>query len=90
VALAISSVSRRRSVAGSQTAVLALATLLLDVLARLWKPAQAVAWLSPFRYYSPMEMLAGRPTPAHSLAVLLGIALAGFLLACVGYSRRNL
>src|SRR5215216_3496098 len=81
VGLATSSMSRRRTVAVALTGLLALATFLLDYIARAWSPAEAVAWLSPFRYYSPLDLVMGFDVPAHNLWVLLGIALSGFVLA---------
>lgn len=90
VGLAISSVSRRRTVAGALTGLLALATFLLDYIARAWSPAEAVAWLSPFRYYSPLDIVMGFAVPAYYLVVLIGIALVGFSLAYFLFSRRDI
>ena len=90
VALAIAAASRRRSVAGALTGLTALATFLLDYLARAWASAESVAWLSPFRYYSPFDLLMGKPLPPHHLIVLAGIALAGFALAYIFFSRRDI
>src|SRR5207237_3873682 len=86
VAMAIGSASRRRSVAGALAGFLALATFLLDYVGRLWQPAESFAWLSPFRYYSPFELVMGNPVPARHLLVLTGIAVAGFGLAYVVFS----
>jgi ABC-2 type transport system permease protein len=90
IGLALSSVSRRRTVAGALTGLFALATFLLDYIARAWSPAEAVAWLSPFRYYSPLDIVMGFDVPAHNLWLLLGIALVGFLLAYFLFSRRDI
>ena len=90
VALAIGSASRRRSVAGALTGLLALSTFLLDYVARAWKPAESVAWLSPFRYYSPFDLLIGNPLPPKNLMVLGGIAITGFFLAYILFSRRDI
>jgi ABC-2 type transport system permease protein len=90
VAMAIGSASRRRSVAGALAGLLALAAFLLDYVGRLWKPAEAVAWLSPFRYYSPFELVMGNPLPSKNLVVLAGIAAAGFVAAYVLFSRRDI
>jgi len=90
VALAIASRSRRRSVAGSFAGVLALATYLLDYLARAWKPAESIAWLSPFRYYSPLDLIMGSDIPAHNLWVLVCIALGGFAFAYFLFSWRDI
>ncbi|MBZ5552063.1 MAG: ABC transporter permease [Acidobacteriia bacterium] len=90
VAMAIGAASRRRSVAGALVGLLALATFLLDYIARAWPPAESVAWMSPFRYYSPFELLMGSPLPARNLIVLAGIAIAGFVLAYILFSRRDI
>ncbi len=89
LALAIGSISRRRGVAGSIAGLLALACFLLDVVARVWKPAEAIAWLSPFRYFDPFSLVLGRALPAHHLVVLAGVGAAGIALAYVFFSRRD-
>lgn len=90
VAMAIGSAARRRSVAGGLVGLLALAMFLLDYVARAWTPAEQIAWLSPFRYYSPFEMLMGNPLPAKNLLVLAGIAVSGYAMAYVLFSRRDI
>jgi ABC-2 type transport system permease protein len=90
VAMAIGSASRRRSVAGALAGLIALATFLLDYVARAWPPAESVAWLSPFRYYSPFDLLMGRALAPSSVAVLAGVAVAGFGLAYLLFSRRDI
>ncbi|MGI8746697.1 MAG: ABC transporter permease subunit [Bryobacteraceae bacterium] len=90
VAMAIGSVSRRRSVAGACAGLLALTAFLLDYVGRLWQPAESVAWLSPFRYYNPFELVMGNPLPSKNLVVLGGIAAAGFVAAYVLFSRRDI
>jgi ABC-2 type transport system permease protein len=90
VGVAISSVSRRRTVAGALTGLLALSTFLLDYVARAWSPAETVAWLSPFRYYSPLDIVMGFDVPAYNLWVLVGISLVGFLLSYILFSRRDI
>ncbi len=90
VAMAIGAASGRRSVAGGLSGLLALAMFLLDYVARAWKPAEAVAWLSPFRYHSPFELLMGKALPASNILVLTGIAVMGFALAYFLFSRRDI
>lgn len=90
IAMAIGAAARRRSVAGGLAGVLALAMYLLDYVARAWEPAERVAWLSPFRYYSPFEMLMGDGLPGRNLAILGCIAVLGFALAYVLFSRRDI
>ncbi len=90
VAMAIAAVSRRRGAAGAVTGLLALSTFLLDYVGRAWKPAELIAWLSPFRYYSPLELLMGTPLPVRNLEVLAGIAVVGYALAYVFFARRDI
>ncbi len=90
LALAVASRSRRRSTAGAVTALAALALFLLDYLGRLWQPAARLARLSPFRYCSGLELVAGRPLAVAHLAVLLSVALAGFVVAVIVFARRDI
>jgi ABC-2 type transport system permease protein len=90
VALAIGSASRRRSIAGGISGLLALTTFLLDYVGLLWKPAEPTAWLSPFRYYRPFDLVMGTPLPVKNLVVLAAIAVAGFISAYVLFSRRDI
>jgi ABC-2 type transport system permease protein len=90
VAMAIGASSRRRSTAGGAAGLVALATFLLDYVARLWQPAEKIAWLSPFRYYNPFDLITGDTLPLKNLAILGGIALAGFAAAYVLFSRRDI
>ncbi len=90
VGLAISAASRRRTIAGALTGLLALATFLLDYIARAWEPAASVGWASPFRYYSPLDIVMGFEVPSHHFWVLIGIALTGFATAYALFSRRDI
>jgi ABC-2 type transport system permease protein len=90
IALLIGSTSRRRAVAGSITGLLALTSFLLDYVARAWQPAEAVAWLSPFRYYSPLDIVTANALNAQNVLVLLGVALASFAVAYLLFSRRDI
>ena len=89
IALAAASASRRRSACASAVGLVALALFLLDYLGRLWRPAAEVARLSPFRYFSGLDLVAGKPLPASHLAVLAGIAIAAAAVAFVIYARRD-
>lgn len=89
IALAVATVSRRRVVAGSLVAVVALAAFLVDYLARLWEPMQTIAWLSPFRYVNQLDLLTGQPLPMRDLAILASIAAAATVAAFVAIERRD-
>jgi beta-exotoxin I transport system permease protein len=90
VAMAIGAASRRRSVAGTIVGLLALLTFLLDFLGHAWRPAEAMAWLSPFRYYNALELIRGVPLQSSDLLVLGTIAVASFATAYVIFAARDL
>jgi len=89
-ALAVAMASRRRSVAGTIAGISTLVLFLVDYLARAWKPADAIAWLSPFHYFRAMDLLMGRPLALSNLAVLLVSGAAGMVVACLVFARRDL
>jgi hypothetical protein len=89
IAMALGSACRR-SVASATTGLLALATLLLDYVGRLWPPADHLAWLSPFRYFIPFDLVMGDPLPAENILVLWAIAMSGFVLAYFFFSQRDI
>ena len=80
----------RRSLAGGATSLIAFAALLLDYAQRLWPPLERIAWLSPFRYYSPFDLVMGSPVAVEDLMVLGAIALTGFTLAYLLISQRDI
>lgn len=90
LALAVASTSSRRGVAGGIAGVIALVTFLLDYIARIWDAAKTVAWLSPFSYFSPLEMVTGGELPRQHAAVLIGIAVTGYLTAYAVFLRRDI
>lgn len=89
VSLAISSVARRRAVAGSTAGSLAAALMLVDYLSRVWKPLRGIARLSPFHYYNPLDLVMGRPLPIADIGILLGTAAAAITVAYVLFNRRD-
>src|SRR5437763_796838 len=60
-AMAIGCAVKRRGAAGAIGGLLALTAFLTDYVSRSWKPLQWVAWLSPFRYYAPFDLVMGEP-----------------------------
>ena len=90
IAMAIGCACRRRGSAGAIAGLLALTAYLTDYIGRAWKPAESVAWLSPFRYYTPFESVMGSALSAKGLCVLGGIAVASFALAYGLYARRDI
>jgi ABC-2 type transport system permease protein len=89
VALALAAACRR-SVASAVTGLLALAALLLDLTGRLWPPADRIAWLSPFRYFIPFDVVMGTVLPVENLLLLWAVAMTGFVLAYYFFSQRDI
>ena len=89
VAMALGAVCRR-SVASATTGLLALATLLLDITAGLWTPARRLAWLSPFHYFIPFNLVMGDELPLANMLVLWAIAMTGFVIAYFLFSQRDI
>ncbi len=90
IALAVAAATRRRATAAGVVGLAALALFFGDYLARVWKPAASVAWLSPFHYYDAMAMIMGRPLPRGDVGVLLASGLAGIAVAFLVFERRDL
>jgi len=80
----------RRGVASATTGLLALTTLLLDLTGRLWPPADQFAWLSPFRYFIPFDLVMGSPLPVENILVLWAIATSGFTLAYLFFTQKDI
>ena len=80
----------RPGVARPAASLLAFAALLLDYAQKLWPALECVGWLSPFRYFTPFELVMGDPLPVENLVVLGAIALTGFTLAYFIISHRDI
>jgi ABC-2 type transport system permease protein len=80
----------RRSVASATTGLLALATLLLDITGSMWVPARHFAWLSPFHYFIPFNLVMGEELPFGNMIVLWAIAMTGFVIAYFLFSQRDI
>jgi ABC-2 type transport system permease protein len=80
----------RRTVASAITGLLALAALLLDLTGRLWPPADRIAWVSPFRYFIPFDIVMGTELPITNMIVLWAIAMTGFTMAYFLFSQRDI
>ncbi len=90
LALPIGAAARRRGVAGAAAGLLIFALFLLDVVARVWKPAHGLGRLSPFHYFEPIRVVGGQPLDWTHVAVLVGVGAAGVVAALVIYSHRDL
>lgn len=89
VAMALGAVCRR-GVASATTSLIAFLALILDWAHRAWPPLDWADWLSPFRYFSPYELVAGKPVQWENLLVLWAIAATGYTLAYLIVSQRDI
>ncbi len=80
----------RRGVAATVTSLLAFAAMILDWANRLWPALKVIAWVSPFHYFQPYGLVGGEPLRPGNLLVLLGITVAGYIVAYVIMSRRDI
>ena len=80
----------RRGVASAVTSLLAFTALILDWARRAWPPLDCIAWLSPFRYFSPYDLVAGGPLQVENLLVLGAIATTGYTVAYLIISQRDI
>lgn len=80
----------RRGAAGTAVSLVAFTALILDYAQKLWPPLERIGWLSPFRYFTPFELVMGDPLPVENILVLSAIALTGFILAYFIISQRDI
>jgi ABC-type transport system involved in multi-copper enzyme maturation permease subunit len=80
----------RRGLASGVTSLLAFAALLLDYAQKLWSPLERIGWLSPFRYFNPYELVAGKPLPVEDLLVLWAIGMTGYTVAYFVMAHRDI
>ena len=80
----------RPGVARPAASLIAFAALLLDYAQKLWPALECIGWISPFRYFTPFELVMGDPLPVENLLVLGAIAMTGFTLAYSIISHRDI
>lgn len=80
----------RRGVASTVTSLLAFAGLLLDWAHRLWPALGRIAWLSPFSYFQPYELVAGDPLRPENLLILWAVTMTGYVAAYLMISLRDI
>jgi ABC-type transport system involved in multi-copper enzyme maturation permease subunit len=88
--LALAAGARRWSTAFFTAVLIAVLLYLIDFLSIGWPFMRSVAWISPFRYYPALAILAGDAPALRNIVILLS---AAAVLAAVGYwrfSRRDL
>jgi hypothetical protein len=82
--LAIASGARRWSTAFFTAALATVVLYLVDFLAIGWPVMRSISWISPFRYYPALAIVAGDAPAWRNVGVLLSSAAA---LAAIGYWR---
>jgi ABC-2 type transport system permease protein len=101
--MAISAAGRYRNRVIGWTALVVLIQFIANLIGQMWEEA---AWARPFTvfyYYQPqriilnnswqVDLFAGlgtAPVPVPFVAILMGVGLAGYLVALVTFSRRDL
>ncbi len=90
ITLAITSVTRRRAIPAAVAGLLALASYLVDYLARFWNPARSVNWLCPFHYFNALDLVSSGTLPRRDICVLGVVAASGICLAYLLFERRDL
>jgi len=90
IGLALAAMARRRSVAGVISGLTAMASYVIDVISQVWRPLRPVAKFSPFHYYNSLNLIVGTADAQRDMLVLACTAAAGFLVAYLLFSRRNL
>ena len=90
IGLALAAIARRRSVAVAIAGLAAMVAYVTDVISQVWRPLRPVARFSPFHYYNSLNLIVGTADANRDLLVLACTAAAGFLLAYLLFSRRNL
>jgi len=88
--LAIAAGARRWSTAFFTTALVVVGLYLLDFLAIGWPLMRTISWLSPFRYYPALSIVAGEAHEWINLAILLGASALLCAIAYVRFARRDL
>src|SRR5229473_7740130 len=81
---------RRWTTAFTIAALTAVVDYLLDFLAIGWRPMRAIVWVSPFRYYPALSIVAGDAPAWRNLAVLSSVAAAFVAAAYWQFQRRDL
>lgn len=90
IALMFASFAHRRATAAAVCGFLAFSTFVLDWIGRLWDLVRPLSRLSPFHYFSPFDIIGGKPLGRVDVLALAGIIVATSIVASVVYARRDL
>ena len=80
----------RRGFACTVTSLFAFAALILDWAHRLHPSLDWIAWLSPFSYFQPYDLVAGGPLRLDDLLILWAIDMTGYVLAYFIILQRDI
>jgi ABC-2 type transport system permease protein len=89
-AIAISAAGHRRSQVLGATVAIGAVGFAVNFVAEAWSGASILRFASPFHYYAPADVLAGKPVPWTSVGVLIAVAITGTSFAAWLLSRRDL
>ena len=89
IATLLSSLSSDGGHVISVAAGIAAAMFFGDFLATIWSPAELVGYVSLFHYYDPLGVTQSG-LAVRDMAVLMGVAVAGFGGALVAFQRRDI
>lgn len=90
ITVALAAGSRRRSTVTGACGLLAFAMFVLDYVGRFWEAVAPLSRLSPFHYFDPFGIMGGQPLSTSNVVTLLGIFVAGAVIANIAYARRDL
>ena len=90
ITVALAAVSRRRSTVAGTCGLLAFTMFVLDYVARFWEAVTPIARVSPFHYFDPFGIMGGLPLAMSNVMTLLGVFIAGAVVANLAYARRDL
>jgi ABC-2 type transport system permease protein len=88
--LAVSAAGRHRGQVVGATIALGAVGFAVNFIAQAWSTVSFLRFVSPFHYYAPADALVSGMIPVGSLALLLGVGLAGAATAAWLLSRRDL
>jgi hypothetical protein len=90
ITVALAAVSRRRSTVAGACGLLAFTMFVLDYVGRFWDAVTPIARVSPFHYFDPFGIMGGQPLAMSNVVTLLGVFVAGAVMANIAYARRDL
>ncbi len=90
VGMAVSACSSRRGVAVAVLFGWLLGSFALNFLGTLWRPAEHLVFLSVLNYFRPLIIIRGGALEVRNLLVLVSVAVIGWTVGGVVFSRRDI